>query len=207
MAARKHKGQADWRRNINQHETFDHDSLDSLFYDWDRIGDPDAPPRSPLKFYVPRTTDDVVRCVQECARLGQTLIVRSKGHSSNDLVTPPGGAVMLTEKLTGVLEIDDEELTATSTPAPPPPTSMSTSPDAASGCPSSATMRTSPSAGSSPWAASPRRRSATACSWTSSAASSTSIGPGRSTRWTGRRDRTGFTGSRRASVATASSPS
>jgi hypothetical protein len=113
MGARQHKGQATWRRSINQHETFDHDSIDSLFYDWDRIGDPDGPPRSPLKFYVPRTTDDVVRCVEECAGLGQTLIVRSKGHSSNDLVTPPGGAVLLTEKLTGVLEVDEDDLTAT----------------------------------------------------------------------------------------------
>jgi hypothetical protein len=57
-------GQTAWRRAINQHETFDHDSIDSLFYDWDRIGDPAGPPRSPLKFYVPRTTDDVVRCVR-----------------------------------------------------------------------------------------------------------------------------------------------
>jgi hypothetical protein len=113
MGTPKRTRQAAWRRSINQHETFDHDSIDSLFYDWDRIGDPDGPPRSPLKFYVPRTTDDVVRCVEECARLGQTLIVRSKGHSSNDLVTPPGGAVLLTEKLTGVLEVDAANLTAT----------------------------------------------------------------------------------------------
>ncbi len=45
--------QADWRTSINQHETFDHDSIDSLYYDWDRIGDPDGAPRAPLKFYVP----------------------------------------------------------------------------------------------------------------------------------------------------------
>jgi hypothetical protein len=113
MGTPRRTGQTDWRRSINQHETFDHDSIDSLFYDWDRIGDPDGPPRSPLKFYVPRTTADVVRCVEECARLGQTLIVRSKGHSSNDLVTPPGGAVLLTEKLTGVLEVDAANLAAT----------------------------------------------------------------------------------------------
>lgn len=105
--------QTAWRRSINQHETFDHDSIDSLFYDWDRIGDPDGPPRSPLKFYVPRTTEDVVRAVTECRDLGQVLHVRSKGHSSNDLVTPPGGAVLLTEKLHGVIEVDREALTAT----------------------------------------------------------------------------------------------
>ena len=105
--------QPDWRKKINQHETFDHDSIDSLFYDWDRIGDPDGAPRAPLKFYVPRNTDDVVRCVQECRELGQVLFVRSKGHSSNDLVTPVGGAVLLTEKLHGVIDVDAETMTAT----------------------------------------------------------------------------------------------
>jgi FAD/FMN-containing dehydrogenase len=106
-------GQPSWRARINQHETFDHDSIDSLFYDWDRIGDPDGPARSPLKFYVPRSTEDVVRCVLECRELGQVLFVRSKGHSSNDLVTPVGGAVLLTEKLHGVIEVDTRAMTAT----------------------------------------------------------------------------------------------
>lgn len=103
----------EWRRNINQHETFDHDSIDSLFYDWDRIGDPGLAPRAPRKFYVPQNTDDVVAAVIECRTLGQRLIVRSKGHSSNDLVTPVKGAVLLTEKLHGVLDVDAEGLTAT----------------------------------------------------------------------------------------------
>ena len=104
---------AAWRRDINQHETFDHDSIDALAYDWDRIGNPDLPPRPPLKFYLPRDTDDVVAAVEECRRLGQRLIVRSKGHSSNDLVTPVGGAVLLTEKLHGVLAVDTDAMTAT----------------------------------------------------------------------------------------------
>jgi hypothetical protein len=113
MTDMKPAGKTAWRRAINQHETFVHDSIDSLFYDWDRIGDPGGPPRSPLKFYVPRTTDDVVRCVRECVQLGQVLTVRSKGHSSNDLVTPESGAVLLTEKLYGVLEVDQQAMTAT----------------------------------------------------------------------------------------------
>lgn len=104
---------AEWRQAINQHETFDHDSIDSLFYDWDRIGNPDLEPRAPLKFYVPQDTDDVVTAVKEAKQLGQRLIVRSKGHSSNDLVTPVGGAVLLTEKLHGVLEVDTDAMTAT----------------------------------------------------------------------------------------------
>ncbi|NIR35458.1 MAG: FAD-binding protein, partial [Actinobacteria bacterium] len=51
--------------------------------------------------------------VEECRRLGQRLVVRSKGHSSNDLVTPVGGAVLLTEELVGVLDVDTEAMTAT----------------------------------------------------------------------------------------------
>ncbi|HUP15233.1 MAG TPA: FAD-binding oxidoreductase [Acidimicrobiia bacterium] len=113
MSDARRKGQTDWRKEINQHETFSHDSIDSLAYDWDRIGDPHGGPRLPLKFYVPQTTDDVVRCVKECALLGQVLTVRSKGHSSNDLVTPIGGAVLLTDKLHGVIEVDEQALTAT----------------------------------------------------------------------------------------------
>ncbi len=113
MASGKRIGQPKWRKQINQHEAFDHDSIDSLFYDWDRIADPGGPPRTPLKFYVPRTTEDVVAAVKECARLGQVLIVRSKGHSSNDLVTPAGGAVLLTEKLYGILDVDEQQMTAT----------------------------------------------------------------------------------------------
>jgi hypothetical protein len=113
MGAAHPVGQPAWRWTINQHESFVHDSIDSLAYDWDRIGDPAGPPRPALKFYVPRTTEDVVRCVRECAELGQTLTVRSKGHSSNGLVTPVGGAVLLTEQLRGVLDVDREALTAT----------------------------------------------------------------------------------------------
>jgi hypothetical protein len=113
MSDAPRKGQTDWRKEINQHETFSHDSIDSLGYDWDRIGDPDGAPRLPLKFYVPQNTADVVRCVKECAELGQVLTVRSKGHSSNDLVTPVGGAVLLTEKLHGIIEVDQQAMTAT----------------------------------------------------------------------------------------------
>ena len=29
-----------WRGKIESHETFSHDSLDSLAYDWERIGNP-----------------------------------------------------------------------------------------------------------------------------------------------------------------------
>ena len=86
MAEPAFKGTAAWRRQINSHETFSHDSIDSLGYDWGRIADPDVKPRFPLKVYLPQTTEDVVRVLKEVKQLGETLIVRSKGHSSNDLV-------------------------------------------------------------------------------------------------------------------------
>jgi len=51
--------------------------------------------------------------VLETARLEQKLFVRSKGHSSNDLVLVDGGAVLVTELMNRVLHVDVENATAT----------------------------------------------------------------------------------------------
>ncbi len=102
-----------WKQRITSHETFAHDSIDSLGYDWARISDPGIAPRFPRKVYLPRTTEDVVRAVRESRQLGEELVIRSKGHSSNDLVVSDGGAVLLTEKLDGILDIDETAMTAT----------------------------------------------------------------------------------------------
>jgi hypothetical protein len=102
-----------WRMRITSHETFDHDSIDSLGYDWSRIGHPDIAPKFPLKIYLPRSTDDLVKIVREAKQLGETLMIRSKGHSSNDLVLKEGGAVVVTEKLNQIIEIDEDAMTAT----------------------------------------------------------------------------------------------
>ncbi|HSV39047.1 MAG TPA: FAD-binding oxidoreductase [Nocardioidaceae bacterium] len=107
------KGTAAWRRQINSHETFTHDSLDSLGYDWSRIADPEVQPRFPLKIYLPQTTDDVVRVVNEVKQLGEQLVIRSKGHSSNDLVLADRGTVLVTEKLVGSISLDEEAMTVT----------------------------------------------------------------------------------------------
>jgi FAD/FMN-containing dehydrogenase len=104
---------AAWRRQINSHEAFTHDSLDSLGYDWSRVADPAVSPRFPLKIYLPRTTEDVVRVLKEAKQLGETLVVRSKGHSSNDLVLAEGGAVLVTEKLFGSIALDEAAMTVT----------------------------------------------------------------------------------------------
>jgi hypothetical protein len=101
-----------WRMRITSHETFDHDSIDSLGYDWSRIANPAIAPKFPLKVYLPRSTEDLVAIVKEAKALGQSLKVRSKGHSSNDLVLSEGGAVVVTEKLNQVLEINENELWA-----------------------------------------------------------------------------------------------
>lgn len=105
-------GPAAWKTRINSHETFTHDSIDSLGYDWSRIGNPTVTPRYPRKVYLPQSDEDVVAAVRECRDLGQPLAVRSKGHSSNDLVLTDG-ALLVTEKLNKVLAVDQDALTAT----------------------------------------------------------------------------------------------
>jgi hypothetical protein len=102
-----------WRGKIESHETFSHDSLDSLAYDWERIGNPRIPPKFPFKVYLPRSPEDVARAVKECKDLGQTIKVRSKGHSSNDLVLNEGGAILLMQGMDQILDVDEEGLTAT----------------------------------------------------------------------------------------------
>ena len=102
-----------WRGKIESHETFSHDSLDSLGYDWERIGNPKIGPKFPLKVYMPRTPEDVAKAVKECKTLGQELKVRSKGHSSNDLVLAEGGAVLLMQGMDQIIDVDEQGLTAT----------------------------------------------------------------------------------------------
>ncbi len=105
-----------WARRINSHERFVHDSIDSLGYDWSRVGDPAARPQFPLRIYLPQTTEDVVEVVREAKSRGLTLTVRAHGHSSNDLVVRGGGTVLLTEKMNRVLAVDEDALTATVQP-------------------------------------------------------------------------------------------
>ncbi|MCA9843758.1 MAG: FAD-binding oxidoreductase [Dehalococcoidia bacterium] len=102
-----------WRMRITSHETFSHDSIDSLGYDWSRIADPAMAPKFPLKVYLPQSTGDIVKIVQEAKTLGEKLAVRSKGHSSNDLVLTEGGSVVVTEKLNRIVAVDRERMTAT----------------------------------------------------------------------------------------------
>jgi hypothetical protein len=105
-----------WAKHINSHSRFVHDSIDSLGYDWSRVAEHDARPHYPLRIYLPQTTDDVVRIVQETRSLGLDLTVRAHGHSSNDLVVRDHGTILLTEKFNRVLDVDEENLTATVQP-------------------------------------------------------------------------------------------
>ncbi len=110
---RNRVGPPAWKRRISSHESFSHDSIDSLGYDWERVANPGIAPRFPLKIYLPRSTDDIVTAVRETRELGQRLVVRSKGHSSNNLVLAEGGSILLTEKLNGIVDVDEEGMTAT----------------------------------------------------------------------------------------------
>jgi hypothetical protein len=95
------------------HDGISHDSIANLGYDWSRVADPGIIPRPPFKVYLPRTTEDVVRAVRECHANGDRLVVRGHGHSSNNLVTPDHGAVMIIDLLSGILEVDPDDLTVT----------------------------------------------------------------------------------------------
>ncbi|HEX8918212.1 MAG TPA: FAD-binding oxidoreductase [Chloroflexota bacterium] len=106
---------AAWRRSINSHDKFTHDSINSLGYDWSRIADPGMSPVFPLRVYLPQSTEDVVHIVNECKQRGERLVVRSKGHSSNDLVLTRG-SVLLVERLTKVLDFNELEQTVTVEP-------------------------------------------------------------------------------------------
>src|SRR3954453_24206587 len=91
---------------FTSHESFDHDSISSLGYDWERMADPNIAPKLPFKVYFPRSVEDVVAAVRETSQLGQKLWIRSKGHSSNDLVLADGGSVLCTELFNKVLNVD-----------------------------------------------------------------------------------------------------
>jgi hypothetical protein len=101
------------RYRPTSHELFTHDSLSSLAFDWERVGAPGIAPKRPFKVYLPTTTEDVARAVREAKELGQQLILRGHGHSSNNLVTGAGAAVLVTEWMNQILEIDEEALTCT----------------------------------------------------------------------------------------------
>lgn len=102
-----------WQARISSHEAFDHDSIAHLGYDWGRVGNPQVAPVRPLKVYLPESLEEVVKCVRDANALGEKLIVRSKGHSSNGLVLADRGSVLLIERLDRILEIDEEAMTAT----------------------------------------------------------------------------------------------
>ncbi|HEY4567906.1 MAG TPA: FAD-binding oxidoreductase, partial [Kribbella sp.] len=95
------------------HESMRHDSIANLGYDWSRIADPGVAARPPFKVYLPRTTEDVVRAVIESKDSGEPLVVRGHGHSSNNLVTPEHGVVLLTEHMNRIVAVDEKAMTVT----------------------------------------------------------------------------------------------
>ena len=101
-----------WRAKITSHETFSHDSIDNLGYDWERIADPSIAPKYPLRVYLPQTTEELQAIVREARERGEKVMVRSKGHSSNDLVLDEHGSVIVTEKMNKILEIDRTRMVA-----------------------------------------------------------------------------------------------
>lgn len=93
---------------LTSHESFSHDDVESFGYDWERIGDPSIAPQHPLKIYLPETTEELVAVVKEAGQLKQRLTVRSKGHSSNDLVLSDRGAVLGMQRFRGIVHLDPQ---------------------------------------------------------------------------------------------------
>jgi len=94
--------------SFTSHESFSHDSLDSLGYDWERIGDPSITPKRPLKVYLPEDTEELVGVLKETYQLGQRPKIRSKGHSSNDLVLIDRGVVIAMQMMNHILDVDTD---------------------------------------------------------------------------------------------------
>jgi ribosomal protein S28E/S33 len=95
------------------HEGLSHGALESLGHDWEKVATPTLAPRYPFKVYLPRSTEDIVAAVREARRLGQRVVVRGSGHSSNDLVVREHGVLLSTAYLTGLVSVDAQALTAT----------------------------------------------------------------------------------------------
>lgn len=95
------------------HEGHSHGTFQSLGHDWEKVAIPSLAPRYPFKVYLPQSTEDIVQAVKEARRLGQALVVRGSGHSSNDLVVRERGSVLCTVYLNGLVGVDAEQLTAT----------------------------------------------------------------------------------------------
>lgn len=102
-----------WRARIDSHDRWSHETIASLGYDWSRVADPHAGPKSPFVVYWPETTEDVVQAVREAGAAGDRLVVRGNAHSSNRLSTREHARVLVTTRLTGLLDLDADEGVAT----------------------------------------------------------------------------------------------
>jgi hypothetical protein len=98
------------------HEAFSHDSIDSLGYDWERVASPGIAPKRPFQVFFPETTAEVVEAVKSLASQGKPFKIRSKGHSSNDLVLEDRGHIICMQHMTAInaFSADDETVSVNS---------------------------------------------------------------------------------------------
>jgi hypothetical protein len=97
-----------WRARINSHDRFSHDTIASLGYDWSLVADPQAAAQFPFAVYWPESTEDVVRAVRDARAAGERLLVRGNAHSSNRLSTGEHARVVVTTRLTGLVDLDED---------------------------------------------------------------------------------------------------
>ncbi len=98
---------------MTSHETISHDDIGNLGYDWVRAADPDVAARRPLTVFFPENAEEVAEIVANHV-LGATLRVRSRGHSSNDLVLGDRDvAILCTQYMNEILDFDGDAETVT----------------------------------------------------------------------------------------------
>lgn len=102
-----------WRARIDSHDRLSHDAIENLGYDWSRVADPAIEPKPPLVVFWPETTEEVARAVEQAAAAGERLLVRGNAHSSNGLVTADRAWVLVTTRLTGLVDFDESAELAT----------------------------------------------------------------------------------------------
>jgi hypothetical protein len=95
------------------HEAFSHDSIDSLAYDWERVASPNIAPKRPFQVFFPETTAEVVEAVKSLAARGKSFKIRSKGHSSNDLVLEDRGNIICMEHMRAIKGFSADDGTVT----------------------------------------------------------------------------------------------
>lgn len=100
--------------DVNPHEKIDHDSIDWLGYDWEKVANSRVQPSPPLAAYFPRSTAEVITAVKSFAAKQQPFLIRGSGHSDNGLILGDRNTpVLCTKHLDSIGKVDTSTSPAT----------------------------------------------------------------------------------------------